>query len=83
MAGIRSWIVATSSLAGVVRIAKVRTHSPFGFFQFSQMPAMPLVCRVNLIHSRPHPLNTKPLMRHVGSCEGDGSVVRRFGPNDG
>jgi hypothetical protein len=45
MAGIRSWIVATSSLAGVVRIAKVRTHSPFGFFQFSQMPAMPLVSR--------------------------------------
>jgi hypothetical protein len=28
-------------LAGVVKIAKVRTHSPSGAFQFSQIPAMP------------------------------------------
>ena len=38
----RSWISATSSLASVVMIAKVRIHSPeAGSFQFSQMPPSP------------------------------------------
>ena len=38
----RSWIVATSSLAGTVMIAKVRTHSPVvRSFQFSHSPGMP------------------------------------------
>ena len=35
----RSWISATSSLASVVMIAKVRSHSPeVGSFQFSHSP---------------------------------------------
>ena len=38
----RSWMSATSSLASVVMIAKVRTHSPVvGSFQFSHSPARP------------------------------------------
>jgi hypothetical protein len=39
ISGIRSWISATSSLASVVMIAKVRSHSPeVGSFQFSHSP---------------------------------------------
>jgi hypothetical protein len=46
MRGMRSWISATSSLASVVMIAKVRSHSPdAGSFQFSQTPARPNGCR--------------------------------------
>jgi hypothetical protein len=40
--GMRSWILAISSLASVVMIAKVRIHSPeFGSFQFSHSPPIP------------------------------------------
>lgn len=46
MAGTRSWIVATRSLAGTVMIANVRTHCRFaGSFQFSQMRRRRIVRR--------------------------------------
>ena len=57
---------ATSSLASVVIIAKVLTHSPdAGSFQFSQMPARPIPHQPVDIKQRqgPWPIPT-PLNRH-------------------
>jgi hypothetical protein len=42
ISGMRSWISATSSLASVVMIVKIRIHSPeVGSCQFSHSPPMP------------------------------------------